>query len=283
MVFQESVAVAQPAAGDALSLAVNLSLACFPGIDHRTAVYGAVQLGGHDALAGQLCTDNIQLVPQSRGLVDESLCDELVACLPGTRWRLHANVRVLPERRVYDLATFDRDKAHFERAAQLSRRLRARCYSAHAGRRSDGSLASVIDAAHRLAEWFDAPVAVEGHYPERNAHPWLISTWEEYAGLRDSGVPYALDLSHLNIVARNSGRVETALTAELLAAENCVEIHISHNDGTGDWHQRLPAEGTWWWPLLVHANRNATVFSEGNLLRERRSGSAPVAAQGKEH
>ena len=76
----------------------------------------------------------------------------------------------------------------------------------------------MIDAAHRLAEWFDAPVAVEGHYPERNAHPWLISTWEEYAGLRDSGVPYALDLSHLHILATRTGCHETTLVAEMLAS-----------------------------------------------------------------
>ena len=58
---------------------------------------------------------------------------------------------------------------------------------------------------------------------------------------------------------------------ELLACERCIEVHVSDNDGRGDWHQ--VCESTpWWHELLAHVHAGAVVFSEGNHRRKR---SAP--------
>jgi hypothetical protein len=81
-------------------------------------------------------------------------------------------------------------------------------------------------------------------------------------------VPYALDLSHLHILATRTGRRETTLVAEMLACERCIEVHVSDNDGQGDWHQ-VCAEPPWWHPLLPHIHPHAVVFSEGNHRRAR--------------
>ncbi|MDR2032821.1 MAG: hypothetical protein LBP86_11370 [Azoarcus sp.] len=88
-------------------------------------------------------------------------------------------------------------------------------------------------------------------------------TWAEYRALFESGVPYALDLSHLNILATWSGRRETALVAEMLACERCLEIHVSDNDGHGDGHLVCEAP-PWWFDLLDGCHGGAVIFAEGN-------------------
>lgn len=124
------------------------------------------------------------------------------------------------------------------------------------------TLDGVFDHARRCADRFGCPVAIEGMYPAKHA-AYLISTWAEYRALFDSGLPYALDLSHLNIVAVQSGVRHDALVADMLACERCREIHVSDNDGTGDQH-RVGTSPAWWWPLLARAHPGAVIFSEGN-------------------
>jgi hypothetical protein len=84
----------------------------------------------------------------------------------------------------------------------------------------------------------------------------------------ESGVPYAIDLSHLHILACHSGVRDDALVRDMLACERCIEVHVSANDGRGDWHQ-ICQRPPWWWPLLRHINPKAVVFSEGNHRRKR--------------
>ena len=125
----------------------------------------------------------------------------------------------------------------------------------------------MLDDARRCADLFDCPVGVEG--PSTSAGDvWLVSSWAEYRAVFESDVPYALDLSHLHILATRTGRFETTLVAEMLACERCVEVHVSANDGRGDWHQ-VCTEPPWWHPLLRHIHSNAVVFSEGNHRRAR--------------
>ncbi|MGD7164680.1 hypothetical protein, partial [Ralstonia pseudosolanacearum] len=217
-----------------------------------------------EPLFGELSTEHVQLVPQTIGLLDEARADELLTAFPATHFRLHANVRVLPQHRMADLSTFDADRDWFEQAALISQRLGATAYSAHAGYRRNATLAQVLDNARRCADLFGCPVAVEGLYPDRHGAQW-VSTWDEYRVLFEAGVPYALDLSHLNIVAHRYGR-EDGLVAEMLACELCIEVHVSDNDGTGDWH-RVCGTPPWWYPLLSYLNPHAAVFSEGNHRR----------------
>ncbi|MRS99699.1 TIM barrel protein [Ralstonia pickettii] len=242
---------------------VCLSLACWPGLN-----YGRVPeilAGPHtEALFGTLSTAHVQLVPQTVGRLDEEQVDGLLAAFPAARFRLHANVRVLPRHRMADLSTFDTDRDWFAQAACISQRLGAPVYSAHAGDRRHATLAQVLDNAWRCADLFGCPVAVEGLYPDRHGTQ-LVSTWDEYRAVFESGVPYALDLSHLNIVAYRFGR-EDGLVADMLACERCIEIHVSDNDGSGDWHRVCNAP-PWWFALLSHIHPHAVIFSEGNHRR----------------
>ena len=247
---------------------VNISLAAFPAMRHLEAAHAAIGTKLREPMIDEVVADHVQLVPQNFGVLEEETVDALAATFPGTRFRLHANVRVLRDGRVYDLSTFNDFPQHFARAAQMSARLRAPAYTAHAGRRND-ALCTIFDAARRASDLFGCPVGVEGHYPERgNAATYFVSTWDEYRAVMESGVPYALDLSHLNIVAHYERRKEAGLVAEMLACERCIEVHLSDNDGRGDQHQVLSAE-PWWWSLLPFINTSAVVFTEGNHRRQR--------------
>ncbi|MCL1960607.1 MAG: hypothetical protein FWG56_02235 [Desulfovibrionaceae bacterium] len=243
----------------------HVSLACWPGLRHQEA---ALRLADPpvEPCFGHLSAEHVQLVPQSMGQLDEDLADALRAAYPGTRFRLHANVHVLPRHVLADLAGFRHHAAWFQQAALISRRLDAPAYTAHAGRRSAATLDDVLENARRCAEVFGCPVGVEGHYPTPD-DTWLISCWEEYRTLFESGAHYALDLSHLHIVATQSGRREETLVADMLASERCLEIHVSANDGRGDRHE-VCREPPWWYALLTQAHPAAVVFSEGNHRRQ---------------
>jgi hypothetical protein len=82
--------------------------------------------------------------------------------------------------------------------------------------------------------------------------------------LLESGVNYVIDLSHMQIIAQQSGKIETNLLKELLQSERCIEVHVSTNDGKKDLHHCLSETSRpWWIDLLDLANPNATIFSEG--------------------
>ncbi|MFT3815633.1 MAG: hypothetical protein QM740_20090 [Acidovorax sp.] len=245
---------------------IHVSLACWPGLSHEAAAQ-MLREPVDEPLFGQLSVEHVQVVPQCVGCLTEERADVLRAACPGTQLRLHANVHLLPERRLADLSGFDAHADWFAQAARVSQRLNAPAYTAHAGRRSQAGLSAMLDHARRCADLFGCPVGVEGHYPSRE-DIWLVSSWQEYRAVFESGVPYALDLSHLYILATRSGRLEMSLVAEMLACERCIEVHVSANDGSGDWHQ-VCTEPPWWHPLLGHVHPHAMVFSEGNHRRTR--------------
>jgi hypothetical protein len=248
------------------SPSVQISLAAFPGMRHEDAAARAAR----EHTSGELCepcwgvisVDHVQLVPQNLGQLRDEVIESLLGSFPGTRFRLHANVRVLPEHRVADLSGFDEHTDWFNAASRVSQSLRAPAYTAHAGRRSQASLAEALDNTRRAADLFGCPVGIEGHYPTPRDE-FLVSSWSEYRRVFDSGVPYALDLSHLNIVARHSGQNETALVQDMLSSPQCIEVHVSDNDGRRDAHQ-VCEERTWWHDLLPFIHSDAVVFTEGN-------------------
>ncbi|MBQ1764199.1 MAG: hypothetical protein IIZ92_15015, partial [Aquincola sp.] len=246
---------------------VRASLACWPGLTHLAAAQAALQ-GASEPQFGPLLTDHVQLVPQSVDVLDESLAAMLVSTWPATQFRLHANVRVLARHRSADLCTFARDLDWFQAAARVHRVLGADVYSAHAGLRRHATLIELFDNARRCADLFGCRLAIEGQYPIAgdNPHPFLVSSWAEYRSLLESSLPYALDLSHLNILAQRSGHRDDALVADLLASPACLEVHVSDNDGRADTHRVLVRE-PWWWPLVRFIQPGAVVFSEGNHAR----------------
>lgn len=258
---------------------IHVSMAAFPGLRHEQAVQLAMDAAAHGRLSdpwfGPLSTRHIQLVPQNHGVLTPTLCVQLMATYPEVRFRLHANVRVQASLDRADLATFERYPRWFAQAAKLHRMLGASSYTAHAGLRKHASMSGMLDNARRCADLFGSPVGVEGLYPTAG-DAYLVSTWSEYRQLMDSGVPYAIDLSHLNILATQSRQRDDGLVQDFLACERCLEVHISANDGRGDWHQccQIRDGEPWWAPMLRHVHAQALVFCEGNLRESRREGSS---------
>lgn len=244
----------------------NLSLACWPGFRHEEAARQMAS-AATEPMFGRLSTAHVQLVPQSYGVLTEDLADRLWAAFADTQFRLHANVRVLRQHRLANLSGYDTHGDWFRQAARISQRLAAPAYTAHPGLRAEASMARVIDNARRCADLFGCPVGIEGQYPSNGA-PLLVSSWQEYRQVFESGVSYAIDLSHLNILATRSGIRDDALLRDMLVSEQCIEVHVSDNDGRGDWHQ-VCEHPLWWAPLLAHLHPKAVVFSEGNHRRRR--------------
>ncbi|MDR0458176.1 MAG: hypothetical protein LBH10_03995, partial [Burkholderiaceae bacterium] len=239
-------------------------LACWPGLDYFELSWNLL-LPVHEPLFGRLSDVHVQMAPQSLKCLTEERADALRGIHSETQFRLHANVRVLPERRLADLSNFEQNRDWFEQAARINGLLQARAYTAHAGRRSNATLDRALDNARRCADLFGCTVGIEGHYPT-GGDVWLVSSWPEYRQVFESGVPYALDMSHLNILAARTGRQEITLVAEMLACERCIEVHVSDNDGQRDEH-RVCTTPRWWYPLLTtHVNPKAVIFSEGNHL-----------------
>ncbi|WP_084545947.1 hypothetical protein [Cupriavidus malaysiensis] len=214
-----------------------------------------------EPLFGELSVTHVQLAPQIRTVLDLEVADKLKLDHPNTRFRLHANVRVTEKFTLADLAGFERHMDWFKAAADVSRALGATAYTAHAGRRAEASLARALRYARQCADLFGCPVGIEGGYPDR-AGAQLVSSWAEYRAVFESGVPYAIDLSHVHILSEASGERQETLLAEMLACERCIEVHVSDNDGLRDTHE-ICAEPPWWHSSLDHVNASAIVFSEG--------------------
>jgi sugar phosphate isomerase/epimerase len=246
---------------------VQLSLAAFPGLCFGDALRVAHTTALSEPAFGAIGIEHVQLAPQNRGLLDEAHVDALREAFPTCRMRPHANVKVLPERQVIDLDRFDATDPYWKALRRVIGRMDAPAYSAHAGQRRYATLDQVFDNTRRAQDFLGVPVGVEGHYPTPR-DLFLLSTWEDYARLLTERVPYALDLSHLHVVATQSGRYETSLLSELLEAPELLELHVSANDGRTDGH-RILTQRPWWWPVLESARlpSTCTVFTEGNHLR----------------
>jgi hypothetical protein len=240
---------------------VHVSLGSYGRASHFAAIAAMLVSPPEDPVLGTLSTAHVQICPQNLGQFTETMAQEIRRALPDVRWRLHANVRVQANHRMLDIADWPVARDYFGDLARVSRTLNAPAYSAHAGRRKTVSLQQVFHHTRELEDLFGIPVGIEGHYPTHGDY-WLLSSWAEYRALLTSGVRYALDLSHLHILATRSGVWEWNLVREMLACERCMEVHLSANNGHADEHLPL-VEKPWWFPLLTDIHVNATVFSEG--------------------
>lgn len=254
-----------PAAiGEPLPFRAHAATATLPGL-HTLDAIERIAAGVHEPLLGRLLDDHIQLCPQNRGTLDEAACEELRARWPSTRFRPHANVRVLPRLRLFDASSPLADAGHlFDAVATVCQRLQSPCYTLHAGYRVNASLPEMIDNVMRLQDRFPCPVGVEGLYPDPQRQQ-LMDCWSDYERVLCAGVPLAVDLSHLQIVARREGPCDDLVRA-LLSSPTTLEVHLSANDGRRDSHDVLRSE-PWWWHLRDAIQPRATVFSEGNQLR----------------
>lgn len=247
-----------------MSKQIHVSLGAFPG---RTYL-GAMELAKSavEPKWGALSTGHVQLCPQNFGQLTESIAGELIANHPDTQFRLHANVRVLPKMQILDMSDYFGNAYYFDELARISKILKAPAYTAHAGKRDLADLMEIVRWADDLSLKMDCPVGIEGHYPTKGDR-YLVSSWEEYGALYKSGAFYALDLSHLNIVAHVSGYIDDELVARMLSSNRCLEVHVSENDGKGDTHQQMSDQTCWWEPLMDEIHPNAVIFTEGNQIR----------------
>lgn len=249
----------------ARDLGFYATLGSYPGLDPLEAMTRACASGRE---IGQ-----VQICPQNPGDLDEERLARLQGAFPETQFRLHANVRLAGlGLQVIDASSPSgelRTQAYFSRLVQTHRLLKAPAYTLHAGRRGNATFDQVVRNVLNLEQQMGSPVGVEGLYPSESDQ-WLLSSWEEYALLLESGVRYAMDLSHLHILRTATGREEAGLVAELLSSPRLIEVHVSGNDGVRDLHLPLSRCPRYWWHDFLDAiHPAAAVFDEGSALSAR--------------
>lgn len=253
---------------------IYTSLASFPG----AYVFDACkmsQMHNEDPFYGALSGKKVQLVPQNRGYLNEDIASQLVQEYPEVEFRLHANVRIEHDGtnvlKIVDLSNYPKYIQWFEAAARISKILNAKAYTLHSGYCNNASLQQVLEVCKNLQDLFECKVGIEGQYPTAK-NDLLLTTWQDYAEMLESGCYYALDLSHLNIVQHRLGPNE-ALCQELVSSNNCIELHISDNNGFADIHSSIK-EQPWWHELFKYVqtyNPSCDIFYEGNLRRTNQS------------
>lgn len=238
---------------------IGLSLgSSFPACDP----FAAMELAGSvsDPVIGNIGIGSVQICPQNAPVkIAELVIDELAALYPETSFRLHANVRLLDRPCLFDLGSIER---HPEYRSVLVRMLSflSAPYSIHAGvGKHAPSALEQIGRCLALEEEAGVPVAIEGLYP--GAGP-AFASWEDYELFLRHDVCFAIDLSHLNILRHKTGFVPDGLVEALVSHSNCIEVHLSGNNGTRDSHERVN-EGAWWLSVLGCVNPSATIFYEG--------------------
>ena len=204
----------------------------------------------HQEAFARTSMEYVQLCPQTPSVISEALLEELQAEFPDTRFQLHANVRVQPRLLILDASSYSSSTHwYFARLAELSTFINAPAYSLHSGRRQNCSMRQLFKNVEAIQILFEMPVVLEGMYPSKNDPTvWLVSSWKEYRAVMNSGLYYAIDLSHLNIVARQEGQ-RPDLIHDLIANPNCLEVHLSHNNGILDRHRPINSDiwETLWW------------------------------------
>lgn len=250
-----------------------------PGMSHLRSME-AIAAGVADPVLGPISIDEVQLCPQHAGKLSEEVVDALMEAHPNTSFRVHATPRVSGEHhhRIVDAANVHDHPEQIGRTAQLSRRMNAPAYSLHAGLRADATLDKAIDNVRRLEDLFQCPVGIEGLYPSMGGNnKWLMATWDEHEAVLKSGVRFALDLSHLLIVARRERDNRPDLVEAMVSSPQCIEVHLSDNEARLDSHKPLTVgKPVWWLPHLTQINSEATVFYEGILIDPRRRSRQPA-------
>ena len=248
---------------------INAASAVAPVTTHRRAL-AHIADGLEDEVLGKIHMDHVQICPQHAGYVDEQLVTDLVATYPDTAFRLHASPKISGHgRSIVHVSNSDDNQDYVTEAFRLGAIMGSHGHTIHAGERRDCDIDGMIDRLDALQQKAGMRVGVEGLYPSPRDR-WLMSTWQEHERVAERGFSYALDLSHLNIVARAHGR-QDALVRDLLSSHLCMEVHVSGNDGRADSHKPLDSSNApWWLELLKDCRSDAVVFYEGVLVDPRK-------------
>lgn len=240
-----------------------------PMASHKKAVQ-LIQAGLVDDVFGKLSPEKIQICPQHAGYLNDDLIDEFVETYPNTEFRLHASPKIKgQESKIFYVSNANDNMDYFKKADQINQTFKSSGYSIHAGERADATIDQMIDRLQMIQDNSETTVAVEGLYPSKS-NRWLMSSWEEYERVAERGCLYALDLSHLNIVAKHHGRND-ALVEALIKSSQCIEIHVSENDGRSDSHKTMETlNPPWWMQILMNSKSKADIFYEGILVDPRK-------------
>lgn len=253
---------------------IQAASAVAPATTHKRAMEHIVQ-GLKDEVLGPIGYEKIQLCPQHAGYISDSLIDFLLEEYPGTEFRLHASpkLRNVAPNIVY-VSNAPENGDYINESIRINERLGAGGYSLHAGERQDCTIEQMVENLAEIQSKTNIPVAVEGLYPSAS-NKWLMSDWREYEYVAEQGCKYALDLSHLNIVAKRHGQNDV-LVKNLLESDQCIEIHVSGNDGRADSHKPLDKNREpWWIDALRQSKSKAVIFYEGILVDPRNRSQLP--------
>lgn len=240
---------------------VCLSLgSCFPGRSPESAMeYASTHAIPH---FGGISLEHVQICPQnySGGPMTLERLNALQKSYPDTRFRFHANVRILDHGCQYDAGTMHYHREYTRELVPMLMHL-GQPYTLHAA--NNGTPFNLqVKSLRKLSEQSGVTVGIEGLYPGHRDN--TLSSWSEYADLLEANVHYALDLSHLSIVRNHFGEAPQGLVESLIDNPNCLEVHISGNDGLHDSHH--PCDGTeWWLPLMEKIPAHAVIFYEGRV------------------
>ena len=252
---------------DTLVSPTYVASATFAGFTHREAV-DKIAKGVFEPSIGMLSSDKIQLCPQNHSTLNEEVCSDLILAYSQTEFRIHANTSCGGLFGIYD-ASSDWSNTSFlawkKQLAIACKRLNAKAYSWHAGRAKNANLDDAIKRTLDLEQELGICVGVEGLYPSSSTS-WLMSSFNDYEKVMNSGASYVIDLSHWQIITKAMGKNEESLLKDLLIHPNCMEIHISDNDGKRDNHGKLSRKPFWFYLLCELQAKSlikADVFSEG--------------------
>lgn len=243
---------------------LNFSLgSAFPGFSPEKAMEVATNIKKVPVL-GAIGVSHAQICPQNYqgGPITLERIKALQEAYPETQFRFHANVRILEKGCQYDLGTADRLPEYTEELGHFLAEL-GQPYSLHAAGNMR-PLNSQIRLAQNLTIKFGVPVAIEGLYPSRVGN--TLSVWDDWKTVLDRDVYFALDFSHLNIILKQLNTpVPVKLIEDLLASPNCLEVHLSGNDGLRDSHEACGGE-EWWLDFLPLIKETSVCFYEGKSI-----------------
>ena len=224
--------------------------------------FAAMDLGvnANDPVLGKISNGHVQLCPQNGPMkITQEVLADLQSKWPETKFRLHANARLLDKPVLFDLGTIEHFP-EYRKALVKTLRYLGEGYSIHAASGKNAPVAlKQIERCQQLEQDSGVPVGIEGLYPGVTG---VFSTWADYALLLENDVRFAVDLSHLNIVRDKEGQAPEGLVEDLLGHPNCIEVHVSGNNGLRDSHESVE-EGTWWLAVMDKINPNAVIFYEG--------------------
>lgn len=246
---------------------IHATTAQFPGFSYAFALE-QIHSGVQEGIWGSLSSHHVQICPQSSGVITEDVAGQLREKYPHTKLRLHANARVQATHRLWDLSTVTSETLpYFEDLFSRQRQFQSPMMSLHAGYQQNCTQTQLWDNIHRLrdlAQRYNTDVCVEGLYPNPKRPQW-IDRWQDFEHLLHHRIPYALDLSHMKIIAQKQGWQNDLLQA-LLSSPLCQEVHVSDNNGQSDRHDPV-LSAPHWHRFLPFIHSSAVVFSEGCLTR----------------